>query len=206
MFLIFLPDVAQLIDLADMTPKSLLLPLFLATAATALPAMACPGAEALETGVVFETRDGMTETHRRFAPEQILIQTEFPDGSGSVLETRHGLYLASSTPIEDGVVRVGQKDVFASYADLEEWDEPRPDAEWRNDSSGGGTATSGPMTTIELGACAYPAFEIDQTFNDNPTYTERYHYLPEMGVGLLVASTLDGDVETYTYTGVRAAE
>ncbi|WP_236544440.1 hypothetical protein [Roseovarius atlanticus] len=189
-----------------MTPKSLLFPLVLATAATALPAMACPGPEALDTGVVFETRDGMIETHRRFAPEQILIQAEFPDGSGSILETRHGLYLASSTPIEDGVVKVGQKDVFASYADLEKWDEPRPDAAWSNDSSGGGTAKSGPLTTIKLGPCAYPAFEIDLTFNDDPTYTERYHYLPKMGIGLLVASTSDGDEETYTYTEVRAAE
>ena len=51
-FLIFLPDVAQLIDLADMTPKSLLLPFVLASATTALPVMACPGAEALETGMV----------------------------------------------------------------------------------------------------------------------------------------------------------
>ncbi|MGK7651692.1 MULTISPECIES: hypothetical protein [unclassified Roseovarius] len=188
-----------------MTPKSILLSLVLASA-SALPAMGCPDAEALDSGVVFETRDGMTETHRRFAPEQILIQTEFPDGSGSVLETRHGLYLASSTPIEDGVVKVGEKDVFASYADLEKWDEPRPDAEWSNDSTGGGTAKSGPLKTIELGPCTYPAFEIDLTFNDDPTYTERYHYLPELGVGLLVASTSDGEEETYTYTGVRAAE
>ena len=186
-----------------MTPKSLLLAFALVTATTALPAMACPGAEALETGVVFETRDGMTETHRRFAPELILIQTEFPDGSGSVLETRHGLYLASSTPIEGGVIRLAEKDVFASHADLELWQAPKPIAQWRNDSSGGGTAKSGALDTIRLGQCEYPAFPVELTFNDDPTYTELYQYLPGMGVGLLVASTTNDDEERYTYTDVK---
>ena len=110
-------------------------------AATGLPAFACPGPEDLEKGVVFETGDGTVETHRRFAPDMIVIQTEFADGSGSILETRHGLYLASSVPIEDGVVRVAEKEIFASYDELDKWKEPKPDANWSNDSTGGGTAT-----------------------------------------------------------------
>jgi len=188
-----------------MTRLFRVLALFLITA-PAVPALACPGPEDLEKGVVFETRDGTVETHRRFATDLIVIQTEFADGSGSILEAKHGLYLASSVPIEDGVVRVGQKDVFASYDKLDKWQKPKPDAEWSNDATGGGAATSGPMQTIKLGPCAYPAFEIELSFSDDPTYTERYHYLPEMGIGLLVASTSDGDEETYTYTEVRVAE
>ncbi|MBY5986360.1 hypothetical protein [Roseovarius atlanticus] len=181
------------------------LSLSLASAA-ALPALACPGPEDLKKGVVFETQDGTVETHRQLATDVIVIQTEFADGSGSILETRHGLYLASSVPIEDGVVRVAEKEVFASYDELDKWQEPKPDADWSNDSSGGGTATSGPMQTINLGPCAYPAFEIDMSFNDDPSYTERYHYLPEMGVGLLVSSSSSGDEEVYTYTDVRVAD
>lgn len=188
-----------------MTPRSVLFS-FAIVAASGLPALSCPGAEALAKGVIFETKDGTVETHRRFGQDMIVIQTEFSDGSGAILETQHGLYLASSTPVEDGVIRIGEKDVFASYAELAKWDAPKPDAQWQNDSAGGGTAKAGALGTFKLGTCAYPAFEVALTFNDDPTYTEVYQYLPEMGVGLLVASTTNGDEERYTYTEVRAVE
>ncbi|MFN3209540.1 MAG: hypothetical protein ACE369_11180 [Roseovarius sp.] len=184
-----------------MKPTSLLTAAALTVAA--LPALACPGAADLEKGVVFETQDGTVETHRRVTEDMVIIRTEFGEGEGSILETRHGLYLGSSTPIEGGVVRMAEKEVFASHADLKLWDAPKPDTEWRNDSSGGGTAKAGPQGTIRLGPCAYAAFPVELTFNDDPDYVEQYQYLPDLGVGLLVASTTNEDEEHYTYTDVR---
>jgi len=188
-----------------MNPFSLCLSLCLAAGA-ALPGLACPGPENMEKGVIFRTEDGVVETHSRFSEDWVVIRMEFSDSEGSLLEARHGLYLHSSTPIENGVIRLGQKEVFSGRGDLAAWKAPKPDATWRNDTSTGGAATAGPMREIAVGGCRFKGFEVTLTFKDDPTYTELYHYLPELGVGLLVASSTDGSTDSYVYTEAQAVE
>jgi len=160
----------------------------------------------MKKGVVFTMDDGGTELHRIFAPDWVLITAAFPDGEGSLLETYHGLYLHSSTPIDKGVPQLGDKEVYSGRADIGQWKAPVPGQVWENDTATGGVAGSGDLEKITLGTCSYDAFKVRLKFKDDPKYQETYEYLPELGVGLLVSSTLDGDKETYNYVGVAAAK
>ena len=170
-----------------------------------MSALACPGPGDLDKGVIFKTKDGTIETHRRFAKDWILIETEFNDGGGSLLEAAHGLYLHSSTAMEEGKVQLGSKEVFSSRPDLAQWDKPSPGTAWRNESATGGTAKSGPAKSVKVGDCTFAAFDVTLTFKDDPTYTENYVYLRDLGVGLLVSSISNGAKDVYTYISAEKA-
>lgn len=84
---------------------SLAFSMFAATSA----ATDCPNAADMVTGVVLKTADGISELHRKTRPGWTRVKVDFGDGDGSVLEYRHGLYLQSSIPVEDGVLKVGDR-------------------------------------------------------------------------------------------------
>ncbi len=173
--------------------------------ATATPALAtCPTIADLARGIVLQLDNGQVEVHKTVDRDMVQVDVRYNDGTedGSVMRFAHGLYLHSMIPIEDGVLKVGQQEEVASSATLRSWAAPVPSATWQNARSDGGTARSGAMKTLRLGSCSYDAFSVTLTFADDPTYTEVYSYLPALGIGLLVESTLGQDREKYRYVSI----
>ncbi|MEL6646339.1 MAG: hypothetical protein AAFY35_09480 [Pseudomonadota bacterium] len=168
------------------------------------PALACPTIEDLSKGIEFRTDGGDIELHRQLRPGWVTTTVTFSDGDGSVLELYQGMYLLSSIPMEKGLPKPGDREDYATTAELRQWMRPVPNNAWVNDTPGGGKATSGLMETITIGGCAYNSFKVIIQFNDDDTYKETYDYLSDLGVGLLIKTEASDGTDTYVYTGVRA--
>ncbi|MEO1138570.1 MAG: hypothetical protein AAFW87_03850 [Pseudomonadota bacterium] len=166
--------------------------------------MACPTGDDLSAGIKFTLSYGGTELHRRLFENWVVIDARFPDGTGSVIEAFHGLYMHSAIPIEDNKILVGQKDEFATRAETQQWDKPKPDSTWVNATDAGGAASAGSMEPLQLGECNYESFEIEVNFTDDPKYVEIYTYLPEFGVGLLTGTRSEESIDSFTYSKVEA--
>ncbi|MEM7599514.1 MAG: hypothetical protein AAF382_17640 [Pseudomonadota bacterium] len=170
----------------------------------AAPAFACPTIDDLGKGIEFRTDGGDIELHRQLRPGWVTTTVTFSDGDGSVLELYQGMYLLSSIPMEKGLPKPGDREDYATPAELKQWMRPVPNNAWVNETPGGGKATSGLMETITIGGCAYNSFKVIIQFNDDDTYKETYDYLSDLGVGLLIKTEASDGTDNYVYTGVRA--
>jgi hypothetical protein len=174
--------------------------------ASSFAAAACPDATDLAKGIEFRTSGGDVEVHRKLRPDWITISVIFPDGDGSVLEMYHGMYMLSAIPIEGGVPKPGQREDYADVSELTQWPRPTPDTSWTNTTPSGGIAVSGALETKMIAGCRYDSVQVDVQFADDPTYTETYAYLPELGLGLLVKTVASDGTDTYSYISVKASE
>ena len=182
----------------------------LATATAALIALldhaTCPTPADLASGIGTKLDDGQTEVHTSAAKDIVQVDVRYNDGTndGSVMQFGHGLYLRNVIPVEDGVLRIGQQEKYASDATLRKWAKPEPNAAWSNTRPDGGTSQSGPMQTVQIGKCAYDGFKITISFADDPNYVEVYTYLPTLGIGLLTTIIENGDTDAYRYVSIAA--
>lgn len=167
---------------------------------------ACPTAADMDTGVIFTLSDGGYELHKSTDEDWVQIYAYFGDGEASVLDFYHGLYLLTDLPVVDGFPLLAEMQTYATEAQLAEWAAPKPDAEWRNTTSGGGYAKSRGIEPFRLGDCTYEAFDVSLIYADDAGYQETYRYIPALKTGLLIASADETGVERYTYTGVRVQQ
>ncbi|MEM7732482.1 MAG: hypothetical protein AAF280_06815 [Pseudomonadota bacterium] len=166
----------------------------------------CPTAEDLGRGIEFRTADGDVEVHKQLRPDWITLTVTYSDGDGALMELYRGIYLQSLIPIESGLPKPTQREDFATPAELAQWQVPQPDASWANSAPGGGTAVAGALDSTVIAGCRYDSFEVAMTFNDDTAYREYYHYLPALGLGLLVRTDDEEGTDTYSYISVRALE
>ena len=172
--------------------------------ATALPALACPTVADLQKGIETRTADGSVEVHREARPDWVTLQVTYPEGDGSVLELYHGIYLHSTIPLVGGLPQLGERDSYATSEELRGWPRPLPDASWNNTTPGGGKATSGPQSAVQLGDCSYASTQVEITYNDDEDYTETYAYLLDLGIALLIKTEASDGTDNYEYTSIKA--
>jgi hypothetical protein len=164
---------------------------------------ACPAASDLGNGIVLRTAGGNTELHRRAAEDMIRITVRFPDGDGSVLDMKHGIYMTRIVDIAQGVVKLGTAENLMSPRAMRQWPRPQRSASWTNTArDGGGAARSGGGKRVRIGGCGYTGFDVALRYADDPAYVETYTYLPELGIALLVASDDGQTRESYRYVSI----
>ncbi len=184
-------------------PSSVLLATAVGIALTTTAQAACPTGADLKNGILVKNSVGNTELHRRTTPNNIQITVTFDDGDGSVLDMLHGIYMVQAIDTEQGVLKLSTRVRLVSRAATRAWIAPKPNAQWRNPArKGGGSAQSGPVKQMKIGACQYNSIEVALRYSDDPTYWESYAYLPDLGIGLLVGSDDGTTRERYRYTAI----
>jgi len=166
-------------------------------------ALSCPTASDLTAGIRATLDDNGYEVHRSIGSERIRMDITFGPGDEMIMEFVHGIYALWSMPIVEGRADIANADYFANIGVASTWLAPRPNARWETEGDGSAKLSSGAIYEFAVGACVYDAFDVDMTF-DADGYIETYTFLPDLGIGLLVADD-DGQTKNrYTYTRLEA--
>ncbi len=178
--------------------------LMIALSVAAAPALAndCPTAADLAKGITFRTTEGLTEYHRAgTTPNMTTIQVTSPDGDGSLISIREGIYSLSVIPIKQGQLDPENMDIW-SGPEAASWPAPKPSATWTTTGLGGATVTSGPEAQITFGKCSYPFYEVVFDYTDEENYVETYSYLPTLGTSLLTRTKDASSIDNILYTDI----
>lgn len=190
-------------------PLSALIPILLA-----LPAQAqdCPTAADLDTGIHFELTQGEAEEFRRYSDGR--IASVFYQGGAPVtlLLLHKGLYLSEVTDIEDFELQYASRTTYRY--DLDPADLPLPILDGSFSATTQVTENGdnfmethqyrfGASEIATFGDCAYRMIPIEVRYVPDPDNAKDFlHWLPDLGVSLLVRAEYDDGADVYTYTGI----
>ena len=185
-------------------PRFTLLVLPFLSAPVALAA--CPTAADMAKGVEFRTERGDVEVHRRSGKDRTQVEITFEGGTeGSLLDFLHGIYFLSSIPMENGKALTGEALNFGKMSDAIAWQAPTPNAQWVTQGVGAASITAGEPQTFQIGSCSLAAFEVKVDY-EGEVYQEVYIVLEDLGIGLMIQSTLDTDIENTSYVSIEAVK
>ncbi len=177
----------------------------------ATPAFAdCPTAVDLPTGVKATLSDGSTEEYRTVRTGLVELIARYDDGYDARNLLGQGVYVIELADLEDGQI-VPESRITSSYPmSADAMPLPQPGARWSvavgmRNADGffkeKQTHSWGEITQVSYQGCTYDMIPGEFLYTgDGYSYREDIHYLPELGVGLLV-SYADGDdpPEIFTY-------
>ena len=187
-----------------------LLPLGLA----ALPALACPTAEDLATGIRLTQADGSVETFRRVSPAVVEQRTRYTDGYEALNLFGQGLHLMQLADLEeDGTISNILR--FAYGVEAAEMPVPTAGGSWQVEVGViEGFSTSrevqsqsyGAATEVTIGDCTYDAIPVTIDYlGDETDYSEEITYLPSLGFGYLTRWEEPGTApDTYVHVKIEA--
>ena len=194
--------------------------LLTAAFAALLPAAAyaaCPRADDLDSGVLFQLENGESETFRKLENGLIESVYSLSDGSASRVLLVKGLYVVEVIDLANGVPDSSTRTTYSYPGSPGDLPEPSPGETWTLKpakmegtglSSETQVYTAGKMTEKTFGPCAYEMLPITVSYTDQPDLDQRdlLHYFPELGISYL-AEFHDKDYDdVYSYVTIEVIE
>lgn len=181
------------------------------------PALACPTAADLNTGITTIETDGTTSVYRNIEPGIVAQEIDFKDGSFGKNQLAQGVYVLRLA-IEDGGV-LDLQSIYATTYDrpVTELPLPKPGLTMTMRTTVTTTDDSykeqqqhawGPLETVTIGECAFNGITgtIEYKSGFDP-FTETVLYLPDLGIGLLTAYAYEGEApEIYEYVSITSSK
>ncbi|MEL6681683.1 MAG: hypothetical protein AAFQ09_03450 [Pseudomonadota bacterium] len=180
-------------------------------AVMASPALAdCPTSADLATGIKATLSDGTIEEYRAFRPGLVEIISRLEDGVTTRTLLGQGIYVIELADLENGQI-VPDTRITASYPmNADAMPLPEPDGKWSvavgmRDAGGFFQEKQshrwGELTQATYQGCTYTMLPGQLVYTgDGYRYDEEIHYLPELGISLLISFSEDGAVpDKYSY-------
>ncbi|WP_296420313.1 hypothetical protein [Pseudooctadecabacter sp.] len=187
-------------------------------ALAASPVLAdCPTGADLESGIVFTTDTGETDTYTSRPNGIVQIDALSPENVTYRTLLGKGIHVLQLSDLENGQV-LSDSIVSTSYPmAAAELPVPEPGTRWRVDTMINAygdiypetqTQTYGQMTAYTVGDCTFDAIPAKFRYeSDGFTINEDIIYLPDLGLSLLVAyEDTDAPREDYAYVAVTVAQ
>ncbi|KIT16131.1 hypothetical protein [Jannaschia aquimarina] len=186
---------------------------------TAAPALACPTADDLRTGILVVFADGAVDRHTGFGNEDVRVEVLQDDQVIQVDLGAHGACLLNSAEIEPNGDRAGE--IAVSYPDAIPG--PTPSSEWivtvTESHDGGADAIEEAhvwheMRETTIGGGLFAAYDgvltrryADGDFAGELEGVEMVTYLPEHGFGFVAGAGLNAlDLDLYDVERIEAVE
>ncbi|MDX8347088.1 hypothetical protein SLH49_03730 [Cognatiyoonia sp. IB215446] len=180
----------------------------------------CPTGADRATGIRATLSDGSVEEYRDLSPGLVELIARYEDGYTARNILGQGVYVVELSDLEDGQIVPTSRITSAYPMSAEKMPIPKPDTDWQvkvamRDSDGffqeEQTHRWGALTKVTYTDCTYDMIPGELTYQgDGYSYFEEIHYLPALGLGLLVSyATDDGappDVFDYTEFAVMGDE
>lgn len=173
----------------------------------------CPTAADLDTGIRFTLTDGETEEFRRHEDGRIGAVFYRYGEPVTLVMLHRGLYLSEVTDIEDFTLLTDGRTTYTHLLAADDLPPPLPGAQFDSDvtvTGPDGTLREthshefGQVTRLRLGDCGYRMMPVTVRYLPDPQgETDLLHWLPDLGVSLLVESRGDGGVDAYRYVGIE---
>jgi hypothetical protein len=168
----------------------------------------CPTAADLDPGILVEYEDGVLEVFTLLPGwTTVGVLTDLPSGEQQALSLEYGLYIRSITQVENGVPDDGStldyqynlEPLQAPFAGLA-YDVPVSIGQRQADGTVALNAQThdwlaGEKTQFQIGTCSYAGFTMTVSITgfDDPPRQEMYYYLADLGIGLYVGETQEGE-------------
>ncbi|MEY1554992.1 hypothetical protein AB3Y40_05105 [Yoonia sp. R2331] len=180
-------------------------------------AWACPVAEDLATGIRVTAADGTVDVYRDLGDGTVAQEIDFGDGSVAKNVLARGVYVLRLA-VEDGGVLDLDSVMQTTYdRNPAAMVPPTPGMQDKlrttiTDTSGSYKELQshnwGESTEVRIGECTYEGIVGDVRYDsDEGAIVETVHYLPALGLGLLMAYTYDDEpTETYDLIRIEAVQ
>jgi len=188
--------------------------LIIASCLLPLPALACPTAADLDTGIRIYDRNGGSEVFRRLNSDVVEAIYTDEDGFASRTQLGQGLYLLEYTDLENGAVLKDSRETYVFAMSPRKMPQPQANTEWRADvvlRSADGlqpetqTYRIGPIKALKIGTCSYDAMEVTLTYAPGPdNEQEKFQFIPALGFSYITEFRDDAGVDKYRYTRIEA--
>ncbi|MEO0930955.1 MAG: hypothetical protein AAFY14_09950 [Pseudomonadota bacterium] len=174
----------------------------------------CPTSADRATGIKATLSDGSVEEYRDLSPGLVEVIARYADGYTARNLLGQGIYVVELSDIEDGQIVPTSRITSAYPMSADAMPIPKPGSEWTvkvamRDADGFFQEQQshdwGALTTATYGDCSYDMIPGALNYQgDGYSYAEEIHYLPALGLGLLISYDHgDGSPpDTYSYVAI----